>query len=223
MKNMLWKLFVLFALSSVLLGCVPPGNTVSGFWTANVGKIKFTQQGTKITGAIEGYGGQWNETFEGTINGGKAVFNTEWFGDFTLVFDGDTFKSASPELSFCGIRSNEKNELPAGCGFSGKWTIPDKPGFPNGSYAELKQTGENVTGTFYDGDGKVYDTVSGTVEWGKGWRMNGMTGKHGKVTLDINAVETGFLIVTEDFPADAQLCAVREGQTDVYLMWYYCK
>lgn len=224
MKSRSWTIFILFVLSGLLLGCVPPtSNVAADTWTANLGKVNFMQQGTKITGAIEGYGGQWNEKFEGTITDNQAVFKTEWFGDFTLVFDGDTFKSASPELAFCGIRSGGDNALPAGCGFSGKWTIPDKPGFPEGSYIELKQVKENVTGTFYSGDGKVYDTVSGTVEWGKGWRMNGTTEKHGKITLDINSAETGFIIVTDDFSHDDQLCAIRAGQTEAYLMWFHCK
>ncbi len=53
--------------------------------------------------------------------------------------------------------------------------------------------------------------------------MNGTTEKHGKIMLDINSAETGFMIVTDDFPFDKELCAVREGQTNVYLGWYYCK
>ncbi len=217
-----WKIFVLFVVSGLLFGCILSSNTVAGTWIANVGKINFLQEGNKITGVIEGYGGQWNSTFEGTITDNKAVFNTEWFGDFTLVFEGDTFKSASPDLAFCGIRSNEENELPAGCGFSGKWTIPAKADFLDGSTLELKQVEENVTGTIYNGDGQIYDTVSGTVYWGKGWRMEGTTEKHGKISLWINAAETGFSIVTDDFPSDQQLCAVREGQTNVYLGSYYC-
>ncbi len=223
MRKLSPKIFVLFALISWLVGCTPANNTVAGSWISNVGKINFVQKGTKVTGAIEGYGGQWKETFEGTLTDKKAAFNTKWFGDFTLVFDSNTFKSASPDLSFCGIRSNQKNELPAGCGYSGKWTIPDKAGFPKGSYVELKQVEEKVTGTFYSGDGKVYDTVSGTVYWGKGWMMDGITQKHGKVILDINSAETGFMIITDDFAFDKQLCAVREGLTNVYLGTYYCK
>ena len=223
MKNISSKIVVLFVLCSLLLGCTPPGNTVAGTWIANIGKVNFMQEGSKITGTIEGYGGQWNEPFEGTLTNNMAVFNTEWFGDFTLIFEGDTFKSGSPNLSFCGVRSGGENELPAGCGFSGKWTIPDKPGFPGGSYLELKQVEENVTGTFYNGDGEVYDTVSGTVYWGKGWMMNGVTENHGEIMLGINSAETGFTIITDDFPYEQQLCAVREGQTDVYLGSYYCE
>ncbi len=220
---MLRKMLFLFALSTLFSGCAKPSSTTAGAWVANIGKVNFMQKGTQITGSIEGYGGQWKETFEGVITDNKAVFNTEWFGDFTLVFDGDTFKSASPDLSFCGMRSGEKNELPAGCGFSGKWTIPDKPGFPKGSYMELKQVEENVAGAFYNGDGKVYDTISGKVYWGKGWMMDGVTEKHGKILLWINSAETGFTIVMDDFPYEKQLCAVREGLTNVYLGASYCK
>ncbi len=223
MKTMSPKIIVFFVLFSLLVGCTPTGNPVAGTWIANVGKINFVQKGNKLTGTIEGYGGDMTKAFDGTLTEGTAAFHTEWFGDFTLSFEGNTFKSTSPDLAFCGIRAGQKNELPAGCGFSGTWTIPDKPGFPAGSRMELKQVEENVTGTVYDGEGKVYDTVSGKVYWGKGWVMNGVTEKHGKITLTINAAETGFMIGTDDFPVDKQLCAVREGQTNVYLLWYYCK
>jgi hypothetical protein len=196
---------------------------VAGTWVANIGTINFQQDGSQVTGAIEGYGGVWKETFEGTITGNQAAFSTEWFGDFTLNFDGNTFKSASPDLAFCGIRSNEKNELPVGCGYTGKWIIPAKPDFPDGGYIELKQVEENVTGTFYNRDGEVYDTISGTVYWGKGWMMDGTTANHGKIQLDINSAETGFTIITDEFAFEEQLCAIREGQTNVYLGSYYCK
>jgi hypothetical protein len=219
------KIFVLFMLSSLLFaGCTPPNkNTVADTWITNIGKVNFMQEGDKVTGAIEGYGGQWHETFEGTLTNNQAAFSTEWFGDFTLVFNGDTFKNSSPDLAFCGIRSSKANELPAGCGFSGKWIVPAKVGFTDGSYIELKQAAENVTGTFYDGNGDVYDTISGTVYWGKGWMMDGTTEKHGKIQLDINAVETGFMITTTDFSYDDQLCAAREGQTKPYLGFYFCE
>lgn len=223
MQIISWKIFVLFVLSSLLVGCTPPENVAADTWIANIGKINFMQDGDKITGAIEGYGGQWNETFEGTITDNQAVFSTEWFGDFTLVFDDDTFKSASQDLAFCGVRSGGENELPAGCGFSGKWIVPANAGLLDGSYIELEQAEGKVTGTFYNGDGEVYDTISGTVYWGKGWMMEGTTEKHGQILLDINSAETGFMIVTDDFSFDDQLCAVREGQSDVYLGFYYCE
>jgi hypothetical protein len=223
MKNVSWKILVLFVVGTLFAGCAPASATAADTWVANIGKVSFMQEGTKITGAIEGYGGQWKEGFEGILTDDQAVFHTEWFGDFTLVFEGDTFKSTSPDLAFCGIRSGGENELPAGCGFSGKWTIPDKPGFPEGSTIELKQVEENVTGTIYSGDGEVYDTISGTVYWGKGWMMEGTTEKHGAIRLDPNSAETGFMIVTEEFPVDEQLCAVREGQTSAYLMFYSCE
>lgn len=223
MRNTSWKIFVLFVLSGLLFGCAPAENTVAGTWIANVGKINFRQEGNKVTGVIEGYGGQWNTAFEGTITDNQAVFSTEWFGDFTLIFDGDTFESASPDLAFCGIRSTGENELPAGCGFSGKWIVPAKSVFAGGGYLELQQVEENVTGTFYNRNGEVYDNISGKVYWGKGWMMEGTTENHGEIMLDINSAETGFTIVTDDFPYGEQLCAVREGQGKVYLGTYYCE
>lgn len=223
MKKTARRILVLCVLGSLLMGCTPPGNTIAGTWIANIGKVNFIQKGDKITGTIEGYGGQWNEVFEGTITNNMAVFDTEWFGEFTLVFDGDTFKSGSPDLAFCGIRAGGKNELPAGCGYSGRWNVPPQAAFLEGSYLELKQVEENVTGTFYNGDGIIYDTVSGSVYWGKGWMMDGTTAKHGKIMLDVNAAETGFMITSDEFSYDQHLCAVREGQTKPYLGSYYCE
>lgn len=222
MHTMSCKVLILFVLCSLLFGCTPTDNAAAETWIANIGKVNFMQEGDKITGSIEGYGGVWNETFEGTITDNQAVFNTEWFGDFTLIFDGDTFKSESPELAFCGIRSDGKNELPTGCGYSGKWIIPANPDLPEGGYMELKQAAENVTGTFYHENGDIYDTVSGTVYWGKGWMMEGTTKDHGKIILDINSAETGFMITTDEFSYDDQVCAVREGLTNVYLGFYSC-
>lgn len=222
MQNISWKVLVLFVVGILVAGFVPAKNTVAGKWIANVGKINFKQDGSKITGSIKGYGGQWDETFVGTLTDNTAVFNTVWFGDFTLIFEGDTFKSGSPDLAFCGIRPGGGNELPSGCGFSGKWNVPANSVFLEGSYIELKQAAGKVSGTFYNGDGTVYDTISGDVYWGKGWTMNGVTKEHGQISLNMNAAETGFMIITDDFPIDQRLCAIREGQTSAYLMFYYC-
>ena len=223
MKRILWTLILIVVLSGMTLGCGPVPATFAGAWTTNVGKVNFQQTGSDVTGSIEGYGGGWNDAFKGTVNAsGEAVFNTKWFGDFTLVLAGDTFKSKSSDLSFCGIRSDKSQELPAGCGFSGKWIVPSKSVFLDGSYMVLKQVGENVTGDIYDGSNKPYDSLTGKVDWGKGWRMNGTSTQRGDVTLNINTAETGFEIVYGS-ASTQQLCAVRDGQPSAYIMYFTCQ
>jgi hypothetical protein len=221
MKRILWIGILIVLLSGMILGCGPAAvkNNFTGAWTTNIGKVDFQQTGNEVAGKIAGYGGNWNESFTGTVNeNGEAVFNTQWFGDFTLVLTGDTFKSKG-ELSFCGIRASQ--ELPAGCGFSGKWKVSQSKGIKNGSYIVLKQVGADVTGDLFDGNNQSYDTFTGKVEWGKGWRMTGTSAAYGELTLDINAAETGFVIIYGS-NYDTQLCAVRDGQASAYLGSFTC-
>jgi hypothetical protein len=226
MKYTRWAGIMILALSTVLIGCGPvtPVNPFAGTWTTNLGVINFLQNGSAITGNIEGYGGYWNETFTGTVNeSGEAVFETEVLGNFTLVLTGEnTFKSTSSDLSFCGIRGTDM-ELPAGCGFSGKWIVPSKSVFLPGSYMILTQTGDTVTGDLYDGNDKVYDSFSGFVDWGKGWRAKGTSKQRGELTLHPNAAETGLEFIYGDGGNSQQLCAVREGIESAYLGYFHCE
>ena len=226
MKRHFWAGILILAIGFSLIGCGPAtvgSNSFAGTWTTNLGAINFMQNGNGITGNIEGYGGNWNETFTGSLNeNGEAVFQTEVLGDFTLVLNGEnTFKSTSTELSFCGIRGANQ-ELPAGCGFSGKWIVPSKHVFLPGSYMILKQTGENVSGEIFDGNGNPYESFNGTMEWGKGWRANGTYKERGDISLWINASETGFEFVNPKGNIQ-QLCAVREGVASAYLGSYSCE
>ncbi|MFN8401352.1 MAG: hypothetical protein U0V18_16885 [Anaerolineales bacterium] len=226
MKKYLWAGMLILAISASLMGCGPA--TVSsanfaGTWTTNLGTINFLQDGDTITGNMEGYGGNWNETFTGTLNeNDEAIFQTEVLGSFTLVLNGEnTFKSTSTELSFCGIRGVNQ-ELPQGCGFSGKWIVPSKHVFLPGSTMVLKQVGENVSGEIFDENGNPYESFNGKMEWGKGWRANGEFGTRGAISLWINSVETGFEFMSEKGNIQ-QLCAVREGVDKAYLSSYYCE
>lgn len=225
MKRILLTLIAFVALSGMTIGCGPAElpQTFAGTWTTNIGTVNLQQRGNEVAGSIEGYGGFWNEPFMGTVNeSGEAVFNTQWFGDFTLVLDGDTFKSKGGDLSFCGVRADQSKELPAGCGFSGKWLVPFRSVFPEGSYMVLKQVGADVTGDLYDVNGKSYDSFAGKVEWGKGWRMIGTSAQRGEVTFGINAAETGFEIVYGN-SNNEQLCAVREGESGAYISYFTCQ
>lgn len=225
MKNILWAGTIILVEAIALTGCGPltPASSFAGTWTTNLGTINFMQNGNELTGTIEGYGGFWNETFTGSINeNGKAVFDTEVLGSFTLALNSEnTFRSTSTDLSFCGIRGVDM-ELPAGCGFSGKWIVPSKSVFLPGSYMILTQVGENVTGTIYDENDNDYETFTGVMEWGKGWRANGEYSERGEISLWMNAAETGFQFMSEKGNIQ-ELCAVREGVDSAYLSSFYCE
>ena len=225
MKNILWAGTIILVAAIALTGCGPltPASSFAGTWTTNLGTINFMQNGNELTGTIEGYGGFWNETFTGSINeNGEAVFDTEVLGSFTLALNSEnTFRSTSTDLSFCGIRGVDM-ELPAGCGFSGKWIVPSKSVFLPGSYMTLKQVGENVTGTIYDENDNDYETFTGVMEWGKGWRANGEYSERGEISLWMNAAETGFQFMSEKGNIQ-ELCAVREGVDSAYLSSFYCE
>lgn len=226
MKNTIRLVGLMIILSVSLLGCGPaelPADSFAGTWTTNLGTVNFTQNGNDISGNIEGYGGFWNENFDGTINEqGQAVFNTEILGSFTLSIDGETFKSVSEGLSLCGIRGVDM-ELPAGCGFSGKWIVPSKSVFLPGSYMILTQVGGNVTGKLYSGNNNEYDSFTGEMDWGKGWRANGESAERGELSLWMNSDETGFEFMYGESGNIQQLCAVREGVDSAYLGSYDCK
>lgn len=226
MKLSFWAGISILLLAASLIGCGPArleANTFAGTWTTNLGMVNIVQNDNALSANIEGYGGFWNETFNGTLNeNGKAVFDTEILGGFVLVRDGEnTFKSASSELSFCGIRGVDM-ELPAGCGFSGKWIVPSKSVFLPGSYMILKQVGENVNGEIFDRNGKAYEGFNGKMEWGKGWRANGTYRERGEISLWMNAAETGFEFMGPKGNIQ-KLCAVREGVTSAYLGSFYCE
>ena len=225
MKNILWAGTIILVAAITLTGCGPltPASSFAGTWTTNLGTINIVQNGNELTGTIEGYGGFWNETFTGSINeNSEAVFDTEVLGSFTLALNSEnTFRSTSTDLSFCGIRGVDM-ELPAGCGFSGKWIVPSKSVFLPGSYMILTQVGENVTGTIYDENDNDYETFTGVMEWGKGWRANGEYSERGEISLWMNAAETGFQFMSEKGNIQ-ELCAVREGVDSAYLSSFYCE
>jgi len=218
-SNLAWRLII----ALTLFGCGSPAETYAGVWTSNLGKVSLKQNGSQITGLIEGYGGVHNETFMGTlISENEAQFSTTWFGDFNLVFGIDDFRSKSPELSFCAIRAGKSDTLPDGCGFSGTWLVPAKSVFREGTTLVLKQTADKVNGDLYDNNGKVYDSFAGFLYWGKGWVASGKLKERGAVTLRINAAETGFEFAFGDGANPQQLCAVRGGQASAYLGSYTC-
>lgn len=221
MKRILCAIILVLMLTSCK-PISPQDNTFAGTWTTNLGKVEFQQTGNNITGSIEGYGGWHKYPIEGTVTANnEATFHTTWLGDFTLTLAADTFSSKSDEIVLCGIRSDISEVLPTGCGFSGKWNLPSNSTFPNGSYMILTQVGVNVAGDFYDGDDKVYDSITGKVEWGKGRHMEGTSKQHGSLTFSINENETGFAIDYGKPKVEQQLCAIRDGHTSATIIHIY--
>ena len=225
MKNKRFVFYLSLILNLWLVSCGPailPAQNYAGTWTTNLGTINFVQDGYNLKGSMEGYGGFWSEVFNGAINEqGIADFETEVLGNFSLKLDGDTFKSTSSDLSFCGIRG-ENMELPTGCGFSGKWIATSKF-LKNEGYLVLTQIGPSVTGDLYNALGDKYSTFEGTVEWGKGWRANGIATQRGNLSLQVNAAETGFELNYDESGNPNQLCAIREGLESAYLSYFTCK
>ena len=195
-----------------------------GDWITNVGRLNFRQDGSgEIIGTMEGYGDLGRQdVLQGTLNGDGATLNSQMLGDLKIVFSGNTFKTMEGSRnSFCGIRASESNELPAGCGFSGKWILAPNTFFPQGSTLVLKQTAENVSGDFYDGKGNAFDKLTGQVGLGKGWWLGGKNEKGHTIKLMINPFETGFEYIYDDL-YQLKLCAVRDGLNSADLGNFIC-
>jgi hypothetical protein len=218
-RSILW---VMLALGPLLPGCAP-ANDFSGKWFTNIGVLTVSQSGASLTGNIAGYGGYWNQSFQGVLVGNGASFDTSWFGNFTLVVSASTFKSRGAALSFCGINSVLTDVLPDGCGFSGKWGL-QTDAYPSGSYMVLKQTAEVVTGTVLDPTDHPVDAIGGKVEWGKGWRMVGRSTQTGALALNITSDETGFEYAPQDANAasNQNQCGVRAGLQKAYVFFFWC-
>jgi hypothetical protein len=196
---------------------------VDGLWITNVGKLILKQNGPEVTGTTDSYGDLGRQdTLQGTLNGDTITMNSQMLGDLSLIFSGNTFKTAdgSP-VSFCGIRASEAHELPEGCGFSGKWILAPDSFFPGGSIMVLKQVDGNVTGDFYDGKGNTFDKLAGQVSWGKGWWLGGKDEKGHTITLMMNSFETGFEYIYDDL-YQLKLCAVRDGLNSADLGNFIC-
>ena len=204
---------------------VEPAASVNmdGMWTTNVGRLTLKQTGPEITGSMDGYGQPGpQDLLQGSWTGSTAALNSQMLGDLDLVFSGDTFSTApGSRVTFCGIHAGGSEELPAGCGFSGIWALTGGNFFPGESIMVLKQVGENVSGDLYDGKGNAFDKLTGRVEWGKGWRVNGKNEKGHSITLVMNSFETGFEYIHDDL-YQLQLCAVRQGMSGVDLGNFIC-
>ena len=196
-----------------------------GMWITNIGKLNIKQDGSgEITATMEGYGDLGRQdVLQGTLNGDAAILNSQMLGDLNLTFSDNTFKTVdSSRNAFCGIRASLSDELPAGCGFSGKWMLAANSFFPGGSYVVLKQSAGNVTGDFYDGKDNAFDKLTGQVSWGKGWWLGGKNEKGHTITLMMNSFETGFEYIYDDL-YQLKLCAIRDGLNSADLGNFICR
>lgn len=197
---------------------------IDGLWITNVGRLNLRQDGSgEITATMEGYGDlRRQDVLQGTLNGDAVTLNSQMLGDLNLTFSDNTFKTVDGSRNaFCGIRASVSDELPAGCGFSGKWLLAPNSFFPGSSYVVLKQTAGNVNGDFYDGKDNAFDKFTGQVSWGKGWWLGGKNEKGHTITLMMNSFETGFEYIYDDL-YQLKLCAVRDGFNSADLGNFIC-
>jgi hypothetical protein len=131
----------------------------------------------------------------------------------TFAENGQSFRSNDPTLSFCGSRSAT---LPMGCGFSGKWMLKYVMAH-DGAYADLIQTGDQVTGMIYSSDGQPMTSLTGAVSWGKGWRAEAHT-DWGKMTLRLTSDEKAF-----EIDSGAEFCGLRDTVVSAYVFYFDCQ
>jgi len=159
-------------LSPTITATLPPVANFQGTWQTNFANIDFaSQDGRQVSGQYRWYGGAnaidirgtvEDNTLKGTVASGSVSFQ------FTLRPDGLSFEGTwtGPQgvFQWCGVRSGA---LFDGCGFSGHWnTISDyEPDAP--PTADLVQTGDRLTGTFFNG------TDVGTIDGRLGAGGNG--------------------------------------------------
>lgn len=217
-------LLAIVLLTSMFAACKPAAPDFTGRWTGNVAIITLTQVGDKVTGSVEGYGGQWNFAVAGTVSGTILTFSSDTpLGALAIVIseDGKTFHSADPAQAFCGTRNDT---LQDGCGFSGEWKL--KADFlPEGVTARLIQTSADVSGAAYGTDGGQIALLISVVTWGKGWSASG-TNEWGDFIFSMTGDENAFDLVVPAQPAkdknNREWCGLRDGETLIYVFAFDC-
>jgi hypothetical protein len=217
MKIKSWMSVVLSAvLIPVLSSCQALKPGFGGTWNTNIARLTLTQDKQLVTGSLEGYGGNWNQKITGSVSGNLLTFGEENpLGLSAIVLDGggDSFRSADPNISFCGTRGNI---LPNGCGFSGMWNLKAPNLFPSGSYATLTQNTDRVSGSIFDANGNALMQVDGKLTWGKGWQAS-WQGYTASMTSDEKA-----FAIRLDSSAPSEWCALRDGVTTAYVFYFTC-
>lgn len=206
-----------------------PGQTTTGFsgtWLTNLGSVSLTQTGSAVSGTYQLYGDSTRYSLEGTaadqiltgtytgFDGGTIRFELSPDGQ---SFDGSWFYQGQGVANhWCGVRSGA---LRPGCGFSGAWeSIGDyTPNYP--PTIELRQTGDQIEGTFLNGVAQEAGSITGRVGTeGVGsqlravgrWSVAGFAGDFRWQLLDANSVQFRGRSVTAD-GVSHQWCGWRSG------------
>jgi len=218
-------LLIVTLLVTLLSACQPAAPDFTGRWTTSTSILTLNQEGDKVTGSVEGYGGYWNYTVSGTVNGTILTFDggtSPSLAAIVLSEDGQTFHSADPNGAFCGTRAES---LPEGCGFSGTWKL--KADFlPAGSVAKLTQREANLTGAVYGPDGAALAQIDAAVSWSKGKHASG-TNEWGDFGIILATDEQSIELIVPGQPGwsdmgSPQWCGIREGLTSSYTGAFDC-
>jgi hypothetical protein len=135
-----------------------------GTWNTNMGTLKMYQTGNEVSGTYSGGDGKmW-----GKINGNKMTGTYKWKGKegtFEFIFnsDGNNFTGSwERDISSGkwtgtkkGVKEKQKKTKPVDdLNVEGTWRT-------NLGTLKMYQTGNEISGTYSNGDGKMWGTVSG--------------------------------------------------------------
>lgn len=206
-------------------------SSLTGTWTFNFGVMTLTQQGMRVEGTYQWYGGADTGKIEGVVVAGLNQFQGVWISDrspnsqsllrWQLAEDYNSFSGLSTGGStseqWCGVRSGQA--LPAGCGFSGVWQL--RFGNPPGVTGQvtLAQTGGVVQGTYSDSQGHTGEIVTAAVSVSSitevkltgTWRNDQGEEDAFEWRLDLT---TGRTFQGRRDPGNSEWCGWREGTSE---------
>jgi len=208
---------MILLIPGLLAACGGSGASFAGTWNTNVAKLTLSQEGSNITGLLEGYGDSHRQELTGKVDGDTLTFegqNPLGLTPIQIDSRGDTFHSSDPSRAFCGSRANI---LPDGCGFSGKWKLNAPDLFPPGSYAVLRQEVDKVSGSIFDANGAELMRVDAQVVWTEDWAAHWRN-----FTATMSRDEKAFQITLDGSPPTGPWCGVRDGLTSAPLPSFTC-
>lgn len=203
-------------------------SSLAGTWDFNFGIMTLTQQGSRVEGTYQWYGGVDTGKIKGVVVTGLNQFQGVWISDrspnsqslirWQLAGDYNSFSGISTGGStseqWCGVRSGQS--LPAGCGFSGDWQL--RFGNPAGAtgQATLVQTGGTVQGTYSDNQSHTGEIVTAAVsiqsitevKLSGTWRNDQGEQDSFEWRLDLT---TGRTFQGRRDPGNSEWCGWREG------------
>ncbi|GAB4451120.1 MAG: hypothetical protein Fur0044_46540 [Anaerolineae bacterium] len=206
-------------------------SALTGTWAFNFGVMTLTQQGMRVEGTYQWYGGADTGKIEGVVVAGLNQFQGVWISDrnpnsqsllrWQVAEDYNSFSGLSTGGSkseqWCGVRSGQP--LPAGCGFSGVWQL--RFGNPPGvtGQATLIQTGQTVQGMYVDSQGHTGEIVAAEVSASSITEVN-LTGTWRNDQGEQDSFEwrldltTGRTFQGRRDPGNSEWCGWREGTSE---------